>query len=93
MYYNKLTSLTENNIEYKTLQKEPENDIDEVKPTGANTDNEEPTAFEQTYGKVMVTKNGMPEDMVSGSEEENSSDSTSEDSDDSGKEDGMLTLL
>lgn len=71
------------------MQKEPEKEIEEVKPTGVRTDIEGPSTFEEKFGKVVVTKNGMPEDMLSGSEAESSSDTTSDDGDDSRKEDGM----
>lgn len=70
------------------MQKEPEPEIDEVKPTVARTDIEGPSTLEEKFGKEVVTKNGMPVDMLSGSEAESSSDTTDDDSDDNGKEDG-----
>lgn len=69
------------------MQKEPEEEVTEVKPTVVRTDIEGPSTLEEKFGKEVITKNGMPVEMLSGSEEEPSSDST-DDSDDSGKEDG-----
>lgn len=67
------------------MQKEPEKEIEEVKPTVARIDIEGPSTLEEKFGKEVVTKNGMPEDMLSGSEAESSSDTTNDDSDEDGK--------
>lgn len=87
LYWNKLVSLIESDNRLNTLQKEPEEKITEVQPTVVRTDIEGPSTLEEKFGNEVITKNGMPVDMLSGSEEESCSDST-DDSDDSGKEDG-----
>lgn len=81
-------SLTENANRLNTLQNESEEDIQEINPTVSRIEIEGPSTREEKLGGEVVTKSGMPVDMLSGSEAESSSDSSSDDSDGGGKEDG-----
>ncbi|XP_026316619.1 reticulocyte-binding protein 2 homolog a [Hyposmocoma kahamanoa] len=70
---------------------ESEEDIQEDNSTVSRIEIEGPSTLEEKFGGEVVTKSGMPVDMLSGSEAESSSDSSSDDSDDGGKEDETET--
>lgn len=59
-------------------------------PTPNLKEIEGPSAREEKYGKVVVTKDGVAEDMLTGSEEDSTSESSEDDTD---KEQGIMRRL